>query len=653
MSSISVEIFMDVEKRSSDKAAQEMIKRMAEAGQQNAWDRLDAQLPQCGFGKQGICCRICAMGPCRISKKASLGVCGADADTIVARNFLRAVASGVSAHSDHGRTVAEVFLATANGQAPDYKFKDTIKLNKLAEELGVETANREIVDIARDVGEIALGEFGKYEGNQLMTLRAPKPRQDIWKKLDITPRAVDREITESLHRSTMGVDQDYKNILTHTSRVALADGWGGAMLATELQDVLFGTPYPGRGEINMGVLREDAVNIIVHGHEPILSEMIAVASQDKELLTEAEKVGAKGINVAGTCCTANELLMRHGIPIAGNFLNQELVIATGAIELMAVDVQCIMQGLTEVAKCFHTKLITTVDKEKIKGVEHVPIDEKTALNTAKEIVKMAIGNFKNRGQVHIPKEKEPAVGGFSFESINYMLGGRYRASFRPLNDNIINGRIRGVAGIVGCTNPKMPQDYTHVTLTKELIKRDILVLTTGCATIACGKQGLNNPAKSLELAGPGLREVCEAVGIPPVLACGSCVDNTRLLVSCSELVREGGLGEDTSELPVAGACLESVSEKALAIGQYFVASGMLVVFGEGTMPILGSENVRKYLFEEIENDLGGHWAIESDPVKAADMIAKHIESKRDALGINEEKERKLYDMADRRALSIE
>ncbi|MFC1737622.1 anaerobic carbon-monoxide dehydrogenase catalytic subunit [Planctomycetota bacterium] len=647
---------MDVEKRSSDKAAQEMISRMAQAGQQNAWDRLEAQSPQCGFGKLGLCCRICSMGPCRVAPfkdGPQAGVCGADVDTIVARNFLRAVAAGASAHSDHGRGVAEVFLTTAQGDAPDYQFKDTIKLNALAQELGVETKDRSVNEIAEEIGQIALAEYGKSQGTQLMARRAPKPRQEIWKKLGITPRAVDREVVEALHRSTMGVDQDYKNILLHASRVALADGWGGSMLATELQDILFGTPYPGRGEVNLGVLKKDEVNIIVHGHEPILSEMIVAASQDQSLLEEAKKVGAKGINIAGICCTANELLMRHGVPIAGNFLNQELAVATGAVELMAVDVQCVMQGLAEVVKCFHTKLITTADKAKISSVEHVAMEEKTALNTAKQLVKIAIENYKNRSQVHIPNEKEKAVIGFSHESINYMLGGKYRASYRPLNDNIINGRIRGVAAIVGCTNPKVTQDFTHTTLAKELIKRDILVLTTGCATIACGKLGMLSSKEALQFAGPGLREVCEAVGIPPVLACGSCVDNSRLLVACSEIVREGGLGEDISEIPAAGACLESISEKAFAIGQYFVASGALVIFSRELLPVLGSENVSNYLFEGIEKDLGGRWAIESDPVKAAEMIAKHIESKRDALGINEETERKLYDMEDRRALKVE
>jgi len=647
---------MEPKKRSSDKAAQEMIGRMAEAGQQNVWDRLEAQSPQCGFGKLGICCRICTMGPCRIDpfgEGPQVGVCGADADTIVARNFLRAVAAGTSAHSDHGRGVAEVFLATARGEAPDYQFKDIIKLYKVAEDLGVKTEDRSVKEIAEDIGKIALAEFGKPEGQQLMVRRAPQPRQQIWKKLGITPRAVDREVVEALHRTTMGVDQDYKNIIMHASRTALADGWGGSMLATELQDILFGTPYPGRGEVNLGVLKKDEVNIIVHGHEPILSEMIVAASGDKDLLAEAEKAGAKGINVAGICCTANELLMRHGVPIAGNFLSQELAIATGAVDVMAVDVQCVMQGLAEIAKCFHTKLITTADKAKMLGVEHVSMEEKTALNTAKKLVRTAIDNYSNRGKVNIPNEKQKAVVGFSHESINYILGGKFRASYRPLNDNIINGRIRGVAGIVGCSNPKVPQDYTHITLAKELIKRDVLVLTTGCATIACGKQGLMNPKEALDLAGPGLREVCETVGIPPVLACGSCVDNSRILIACTEIVREGGLGEDISEIPAAGACLESITEKAISIGQYFVASGALVVFGKEFLPVSGSQNVSDYLFDGIENDLGGRWAVESDPVKAAEMILQHIESKRDALGINKETERKLYDMADRRALSIE
>jgi len=646
---------MDPKQRSSDKAAQEMIDRMAKAGQENAWDRLEQQEPQCGFGRLGICCRICTMGPCRIDpfgEGPQLGVCGANVDTIVARNFLRAVAAGVSAHSDHGRAVAEVFLSAAKGKTPDYRIKDSVKLRKIAEELGIETKERPDNEIAVEVGEIALAEFGKSDGTQLMARRAPAPRQKIWQEAGVTPRAIDREVVEALHRSTMGVDQDFKSLLMHASRTALADGWGGSMLATDMQDILFGTPSPGRGDVNLGVLKSDEVNIIVHGHDPLMSEIIVEAAADPEMIAKAEAAGANGINVAGICCTANELLARHGVPVAGNFLCQELAIATGAVEMMAVDVQCVMQGLAKIASCYHTKLFTTAPQAKIPEVEHVPLEEENALKIAKGLVTAAIENYKNRGEINIPSQKETGVMGFTNESIKYMLGGKFRASYRPLNDNIINGRIRGLAAIVGCTNPKVPMDYTHTELAKELIKKDVLVLTTGCATIACGKQALLNPKDALELAGPGLREVCETVGIPPVLACGSCVDNSRLLVAASEIVAEGGLGEDVSDLPLAGACLESITEKAAAIGQYFVASGVLVVFAKELFPYQGSDNVRNYLLDGIEKDFGGHWALESDPVKAAEMMLEHIEKKRDALGINVKKERKLYDMEERRALAV-
>lgn len=642
-------------KRSSDKAAEDVIQHMAETGQSNAWDRLSAQEPQCGFGRLGLCCRICTMGPCRIDPFGDgprVGVCGATADTIVARNFLRAVAAGTSAHGDHCRSVAEVLIKAATGEAPDFQLKDVAKLLRLAQELGIATEGRSKEDIAKDLGELALAEFGKSHSTQLMVQRAPTPRQAIWKKLGVTPRAIDREISEAMNRSTMGVDQDYMSLIMHATRTALANGWGGSMLASEMQDILFGTPFPGKGNINLGVLCKDQVNIIVHGHEPVLSEMIVEASHDEQLLAEARKEGATGINVAGICCTANELLVRHGVPVAGNFLCQELAIATGAVELMAVDVQCIMQGLAEVASCHHTRLVTTAAKGRIPGVEHIELDEKSALKTAKKIVAMAVDNFKNRRTTHIPDAKEPAVVGFSHEAIRYMLGGRFRASYRPLNDNIINGKIRGIGAIVGCTNPKVEMDSTHIALARELIKNNVLVVTTGCATIACGKQSLLNPQKALELAGPGLREVCEAVGIPPVLACGSCVDNSRLLVACSEIVKEGGLGEDLCDLPVAGACLESITEKAFAIGQYFVASGVRVVFSKELFPWVGSEAVRKYLLDGIQKDFGGYWSIESDPVKAAALILDHIEKKRDALGINKDQERVLYGMEERRELSV-
>jgi len=518
-------------------------------------------------------------------KRRRVGVCGATAETIAARNFVRMIAAGTAAHGDHGRKVTEIFLATARGEAPGYQIKDEQKLLQLALDWGVEIGDRSNEEIAIDIGEIALNEFSKQEGELLFLKRAPLKRQELWRKLGVAPRGIDREVVEMMHRTHMGVDQDYQNLLRQGVRTSLADGWGGSMIATELQDILFGTPAPVLSQINLGVLKEDEVNIIIHGHEPQLAEMLAVVSQNPEIIEYAKSKGAKGINLAGMCCTANEILMRHGVPIAGNFLQQELVLVTGAVEAIVVDVQCIMQGLADVAQCYHTKIITTDAKAKIQGATHIEFDEHNAVESAKTILRAAIDNFPNRGSnVRIPGEKTDLIAGFSHETINYLLGGLFRASYRPLNDNIINGRIRGVAGVVGCNNPRVTHDKAHVTLTKELIKNDVLVLQTGCAAMACAKAGLMVPEAAAEYAGEGLASVCETVGIPPVLHMGACIDNSRILMAATAMVKDGGLGDDISDLPAAGAAPEWMSEKAIAIGQYFVASGVFTVFGVRGLP---------------------------------------------------------------------
>ncbi len=399
------------------------------------------------------------------------------------------------------------------------------------------------------------------------------------------------------------------------------------------------------------MLKDDEVNFIIHGHEPYLAEVLAIVTQDPEMIEYAKSKGAKGINLAGMCCTANEILMRHGIPIAGNFLQQELAIVTGAVEAMVVDVQCIMQGLVEIANCYHTKVITTDTRAHIEGATHMEFDEHNAIASAKAIVKAVIDNFPNRGKnVRIPKYKTDLIAGFSHETINYLLGGMFRASYRPLNDNIINGRVRGVAGVVGCSNARVTHDDIHVTLVRELIKNDILVLQTGCAAMACAKAGLMVPEAAKEYAGAGLASVCEAVGIPPVLHMGACIDNSRILVAATAMVKDGGLGDDISDLPVAGAAPEWMSEKAIAIGEYFVGSGVFTVFGV-TWPTVGSKELTEYLFKDYEGIYGGMWAFEPDPLKMAKLMIDHIDKKRKALGIDKARERVLYDMAMRRELT--
>ncbi len=635
---------------STDPTVEVLQKKAASDGVETVFDRVaGGQKNQCQFGLQGVCCRLCSQGPCRISKKAAKGVCGATAETIVARNFARMVAAGVAAHSDHGRSVAEAFLATAKGEIGGFEIKDRQKLYAVAMDLGVDIADKSDQEIAIAVGEKAEAQYGQQSGELLFIKRAPLKRQEIWRKLGVAPRGIDREVVELMHRTHMGVDQDHKNLMLQASRAALADGWGGSMMSTDLQDILFGTPVPIVSEVNMGAIKEDHVNIIVHGHEPLLPDMIAMVSADEVLIEKAKAAGAKGINVAGMCCSANEVMMRRGLAVAGNFLQQELALVTGAIDLMTVDVQCIMESLADVAKCYHTKLITTNYRAKIPGAEHMQFEEDKAVECAREIIEVAIENYKNRdpGKVAIPDNKTRMIAGFSVETIAYLLGGTFRASFKPLNANIINGKIRGIAGVVGCNNARVTHDDVHLTLVKELIKNDVIVLTTGCAAVACGKEGLLSP-EGARFAGPGLAEVCETVGIPPVLHMGACVDNSRILMAATAVVKEGGLGDDISDLPAAGAAPEWMSEKAIAIGQYFVASGVYTIFGV-SFPT-GSEKFLEHVFEEYEGMYGGMWDFEMDPYEMARKMIEHIDKKRKALGIDKKVERTLADMATRRDL---
>lgn len=637
----------------SDAASIETITKSRKDGVETCFTRADSQSTPCKFGSQGICCKICHMGPCKITPNAPRGVCGADADTIVARNFLREVAAGTAAHSDHGRHLVLRFKKIAQGKEPDYKITDTKALYRIAAEYGLKTDGKEVNDLALELADLFIGEFTSQEDNLKTLNLAPEKTRAVWEKNHVMPQGIDRMVVEAMHRTHMGVDHDYRNLLDMAFKTSLADGWGGARIATQVSDIIFGTPEPLRSTANLGVLEEKQVNIIVHGHEPALSEMLAAAVKDAEIIQYAKQAGADGVNLAGLCCTANEILMRRGVRVAGNFLQQELAIVTGAVEMMVVDVQCVMPSLPTVAASYHTEVVSTTDIAKTIGATHMEFDEDHAYDSAKNLIKRAIDNYKNRDpqKVQIPKAKQPLVAGFSVEAIRYMLGGTFRASFRPLNDAIIQGRIKGVVGIVGCNNIKTKTDSYINTLTSELIKRDILVLKTGCAAQASAKAGKLTPETALAEAGPGLREICETVGIPPVLHMGSCVDNSRILEAATHIVAEGGLGEMLSQVPAVGVAPEWMSEKAVAIGCYFVASGVNVILGQ-PFHIAGSENVTKYLGEDAVKRFGGGFYHIADPLVAVEKIMEIINKSREALGINNKSERKLLDMKDRRNLDV-
>jgi len=620
----------NVEEMSIHQDARAMLIKAKKDGVETAWDRLKQQTPHCTFCELGLTCRNCVMGPCRISPKGDKkqrGVCGADADVIVARNFGRFVAGGAAGHSDHGRDLIEVLEAIVEGKTKDYEIRDEEKLRRISAELGIKTEGREVLDVARDLMEECYSDFTSRRKEVIFLKRAPAKRKEIWAKLGMTPRGVDREIAEMMHRTHMGCDNDAPNTLIHAARTALADGWSGSMIGTELSDCIFGTPKPTMSHANLGVLKKDQVNILVHGHNPVVSEVLLAAANDPEMLEKASQKGAAGINLAGLCCTGNELLMRQGIPMAGNHLMTELAIVTGAVEAVVVDYQCIMPSLLQAAGCYHTKFITTANKARFTGAIHFDFQPATAMTQAKEIISIAIDAYEQRdpNRVEIPVEPVEIMTGFSNEAILAALGG----SLTPLIDAIKAGKIRGVVAIVGCNNPKVQQDSSNVGLAKALIAKDILVLATGCVTTAAGKAGLLVPA-AIDMAGPGLKEICGALGVPPVLHMGSCVDNTRILQLCALIANE--LGVDIADLPVGASSPEWYSEKAAAIGMYAVASGIYTHLG---LPpnILGSKVVTDLALNGLEGLVGASFVVEPDPIKAAELLDNRIKTKRQALGL--------------------
>ncbi|MEM0449587.1 MAG: anaerobic carbon-monoxide dehydrogenase catalytic subunit [Methanomassiliicoccales archaeon] len=620
-------IIEKVEERTIDLSTKAVLKNAMMQNIETVWDRYEKQQPPCKYCATGVSCQRCAMGPCRLMGGDRIrGVCGADADLIVARNLLDHIATGAASHSDHGREVVETLLKLAKGETTSYTISDESKLRELAVEYGISESLPQN-KIAEELARLILEEFGTLKGELTLAKRAPPSTYEIWKGLNLIPRGIDREVVEAMHRVHMGVGADYRDFLMHGLRTALADGWGGSMVATEISDVLFGTPDIKYSRVNLGVLRKDMVNISLHGHNPILSEMVVRAANLPEMKNDAKAVGAEGINLVGLCCTGNELLQRKGIPQAGNHLDQELVISTGALEMMIVDYQCIFPTLPNIAACYHTKVVTTSSKARIIGAQYFEITPENAFEQSKHIIKIAIENYPNRvnSRVTIPDSPVDVMVGFSVESIKKILGG----NLKPLLEAIKSGKIRGCVGVVGCNNPKIKHDYGHVTLASELIKRNILVVETGCASIACAKAGLMLP-NSVEYAGKGLREVCESLGIPPVLHMGSCVDNTRILNLAAALAKEIGIRID--QLPLAGAAPEWYSSKAEAIACYFVASGISVCLG--VMPrIEGSNKVVKLLTEDLEKKVLAKFWVEPDPKKAAAIIWDHIEGKRRALGI--------------------
>ena len=618
-------------------ATNELLETGKKVGADSWQQRVKNQTPHCGFGEAGTCCRICSMGPCRITPKAPRGICGCDVHGIVGRNYLRFTAGGSATHSDHGRQICHTLYQTHEGGA--YQVKDPEKLKRIAHEWGIKTEDKNIYDLAHEVAETALLEYGKPFGVQRFLKRAPEHTQELWHNAGIEPRAIDREVSQAMHMTHMGCSSLPEALIKQSLRAGLSDGWGGSMMGTEFSDVLFGTPKPMDTTANIGVMDKDMVNIIVHGHDPSLSEMIVFYAQDPEIIALAKANGAKGINIAGVCCTGNEVAMRQAIPMAGNFLQQENVVLTGACEAIVVDVQCIFPALGPLSKCFHTKFITTSPIARMPDSDFIEFHEETASENAKAIVKLAVENFKNRNPelVHIPQLKAKARVGYSVEAIKKCLDGVTNShvditgTTRPLVDVVKSGVLRGAVAMVGCNNPKVRPDTAHIELMKKLLKNDIIVILSGCSAQAAAKAGLMD-LDAKEYCGEGLRRVCELVGIPPVLHMGSCVDISRMMVLASDIAKDWGI--NISQIPLCGCAPEWMSEKAVSIGNYVVATGIDTYLGVDPYS-KGSSEITELLQGETgcKEWVEAHFIVETDIEKLGDKMIECIEAKRAALGI--------------------
>jgi len=620
-------------KRTSDAACHEVLCIAEEQGAITAFQRYVAQQPQCGFGLTGICCRNCIQGPCRISSKSEAnqkGICGASDYTIVARNYARLVAGGASCHSQHGHHVAKTVLKMAEGKAPDYKVSDPQKLAAVARQMGIETEGKSDRELVREVALAALNDYHGFTDDPPKWLwnNITEGRRKKFKHCDILPTAIDRAVVEIMDQTTMGMDSDPVNIVFGALKTSLVD-FTGMHITTDLSDILFGTPRPIKTEANLGVLDKEYVNIAVHGHNPTLSEMIVEAAE--QLQAEARSVGAKGIKVCGICCTGNELLMRQGVALAGNQASQELAVLTGVLDAMVVDVQCIMPALKPLSECFHTRFITTSETAKIPSSYHFDFQEEHALETAKEMVRLAISAFRERDEnrVRIPSVKNEAIAGFSREAIYEILSATNPENpVRVINDAILSGEILGVCLFAGCNNLRITQDESHVHIAKELAKHNVLMLATGCAAGAFAKSGLLTPAAVDAYAGEGLKSFLKRVGgaagleMPLVLHMGSCVDNTRAMDLCTDMAND--LGVDVPKVPFAASAPEAMHEKAVSIGSWCVAMGLPVHVG--VMPPLEGSQLVYGIATQIAHDVyGGHFILEQDPAEGARKIIDALE----------------------------
>lgn len=620
----------EVLENTPDPAVREMILRQNQLGFDTTFDRFDSQQPQCGFGMAGICCKICNMGPCKITSKSPKGVCGADADLIVARNLLRSAAAGAAQHGMHGREVILSLKWAAEGKL-DLPILGQQKIKDTAKAFGIKTERRSIKKIASELADILLEDMSRTVPGDYKIIEAlgSEERKKVWKELDILPISAYHEVFEAYHKTGVGTDGDWKSIMQQFLRCGLAFTYSGVVSTSIATDGLFGVGDRVTSKVNIGALKKGYVNIAVHGHLPTLVSEIVRVGQEEKFINLAKEAGAKGIRFYGICCSGLSAMYRYaGVIPLSNAVSAELVLGTGALDLWIADVQDVFPSIMEVAKCFRTTVVTTSESARLPGAErfeydhhHSNIGETREL--AEKIVLRGIESFKDRQgiPVYIPPYEVDAEVGFSPEYVHKHYG-----SMKPLYEAVKEGKILGIVNMVGCNNPKVVYEKCVIDVANALLRNNILILTNGCASFPLMKMGYCN-VSGQEHAGESLKEFLG--DLPPVWHVGECIDNTKSSGIFAGVAGEAG--KPLYEMPFAFTSPEWSNEKGIDAALGFRLMG-INSYHCVEAQIHGSKNVIEFLKEGTKELLGSVMVVDTNPDSLGEKIVADIIEKRKALG---------------------
>jgi anaerobic carbon-monoxide dehydrogenase catalytic subunit len=634
---------MEADRISYHDSVRTMYQRLKKDGMTNVWDRYEAQGmggnpdQRCAFCMGGMRCDLCSNGPCRAdAAKDKRGVCGITADGMAMRMMVLRNVMGASTYHYHTEQTVKTLRATARGETP-FQITEREKLKTFASRLGL--------SIKGTAGEVALrlcnfaeADFNRKfdQPSQIVAALAPEERQKVWKSLDLFPGGIYGEMMRASSSCLTNVDGYYTSLALKAMRMSIATAYQSQIVNEYCQDIIFGIPRPHLMRVDLGVLDPDYVNVLPNGHEPFLGFAMVQLARTAEWQKKARAVGAKGLRVIANIETGQEMIQRWQMDDAlygftGNWITQEAVLSTGCVDLFACDMNCSMPVDPIYAEKYKLRLVPVSDLVAFEGVkERLDYEPAKAEEQAARLLEMAIDNFPQRHASVKPVTGLPvreAVVGFSTESILSALGG----TLEPLLQAIKKGTIRGVVGLVSCTTLRdTGQDVHTVRMAKELIRRDLLVLAMGCGNGALQVAGLCQP-EAREMAGTGLKSICAALGVPPVLSYGTCTDTGRiadLLAAVSEAL--GGV--PIPDLPVAAAAPEYMEQKATINAIFALAFG-LYTYVNPVPTVTGAPNLVKLLTEDCRNVTGGLLNVERDHVKAADDILSAIEAKRKKLGI--------------------